>query len=117
LLDNEVDLSGLDARFCNDEVGAPAYPPAMLLKLILFAYSRGIVSSWGIERACLEHVTFTVLAGNEVPHLTTFASFIRSLRDEIAPLFTQVLYLRDHEPYGATKLNQKLNRVAFEMPV
>jgi transposase len=93
LLDHEMDLSGLDARFWNDESGAPAYPPAMLLKLILFAYSRGIVSSRGIERACLEHVTFMALAGNEVPHFTTVAGFIRSLRDDIAPLFTQVLYL------------------------
>src|SRR5882757_114295 len=82
LLDHEVELSGLDTRYCNDESGAPAYPPATLLKLILFAYSRGIVSSRGIERACYEHVTFMALAGNEVPHFTTFASFIRSLRDE-----------------------------------
>lgn len=93
LLDHELDLSGLDAWYCNDAAGAPAYPPAMLLKLILFAYSRGIVGSRGIERACLEHVTFMALAGNEVPHFTTFASFIRSLRDDIAPLFAQVLYL------------------------
>ena len=97
LLDHEIDLSGLDARFCNDEAGAPAYPPAMLLKLILFAYSRGIVSSRGMERACLEQVTFMALAGNEVPHFTTFASFIRSLRDDIAPLFAQVLYLCDRQ--------------------
>ena len=41
LLDHEVDLSGLDERFRNDTTGAPAYPPATLLKLILFAYSRG----------------------------------------------------------------------------
>ena len=97
LLDHEMDLTGLDARFCNDEVGAPAYPPAMLLKLILFAYSRGIVSSRGIERACLEHITFMALAGNEVPHFTTVAGFIRSLRDEIAPLFAQILYLCDRQ--------------------
>ena len=57
LLDHELDLSGLDARFCNDATGAPAYPPVTLLTLILFAYSRGIVSSRAIERACREHVT------------------------------------------------------------
>ncbi len=57
LLDHEIDLSGFDARFCNDETGAMAYPPAMLLKVVLFAYSQGIVSSRGIERACRDHVT------------------------------------------------------------
>jgi len=42
LLDHEIDLSNFDARFCNDDTGAAAYPPAMLLKVVLFAYSQGI---------------------------------------------------------------------------
>ena len=45
LLDHELDLSGFDSRFNNDVTGATAYPPAMLLKVILFAYSQGIISS------------------------------------------------------------------------
>ena len=45
IVDHHLDLSAFDARLRNDAVGAPAYPPAMLLKLILVAYSRGIVSS------------------------------------------------------------------------
>ena len=61
LLDHEIDLSCFDARFCNDEPGATAYPPAMLLKVVLFGYSRGIVSSRGIESACREQVTFIAL--------------------------------------------------------
>jgi transposase len=95
LLDHEMDLSGLDARYCNDVSGAPAYPPAVLLKLILFAYSRGIVSSRAIERACCEHVTFIALSGDSAPHFTTIASFIRDLGDEIANLFAQVLFICD----------------------
>ncbi|MFZ5557298.1 MAG: transposase [Pseudomonadota bacterium] len=64
LLDHELDLSGLEARYGNDETGAPAYPPAVLLKLILFAYSRGIVSSRGIEEACRSHV---IRSGTSAP--------------------------------------------------
>ena len=52
LLDHEVDLAHFDARFKNDTTGAPAYPPAMLLKVVLFAYSQGIVRSRAIERVC-----------------------------------------------------------------
>ena len=44
LLDHEIDLSGFDARFGNDLTGAAAYPPGLLLKIVLFAYSQGIVS-------------------------------------------------------------------------
>ena len=95
LLDYEVDLSGLDERFRNDATGAPAYPPAVLLKLILFAYSRGIVSSRAIERSCREHVTFIALCGDQAPHFTTLAAFIRELQDEIVNVFTQVLFLCD----------------------
>ena len=40
LLDHDADLSHFDARFRNDETGAPAYPPAVLLKVVLFAYSQ-----------------------------------------------------------------------------
>jgi transposase len=95
LIDRELDLSALDDRFCNDETGAPAYPPAMLLKVILFAYSRGIVGSRPIEQACRENVVFMALSGDRAPHFTTVAGFIRELKDEIANLFTQVLFLCD----------------------
>ena len=40
LIDHEIDLGAFDARFNNDEVGASAYPPAMLLKVVLLAYRR-----------------------------------------------------------------------------
>src|SRR5437762_6241168 len=39
LLDGPIDLSSFDARFRNDETGAPAYPPAMLLNVVLVAYA------------------------------------------------------------------------------
>lgn len=51
LLDEEIDLSGFDRRYRNDDTGATAYPPALLLKIILFAYSQGISSGRTIERA------------------------------------------------------------------
>ncbi|MBS1210879.1 MAG: family transposase, partial [Proteobacteria bacterium] len=51
LFDHDFDLSGFDARYCNDAAGACAYPPGMmLLKVILCAYAEGVVSSRGIKR-------------------------------------------------------------------
>jgi transposase len=78
LLDHEIDLSGFDARF-NNGIGASAYPPGALLKVVLLAYSRGIFSSRAIERACREHVTFIALSGDTCPHLTTSAAFVSGL--------------------------------------
>ena len=95
LLEHDIDLSAFDARFANDETGAPAYPPAMLLKVVLLAYSRGIVSSRGIERACREHVTFVALSGDSCPHFTTIAAFVSGLGDLIAQVFQQVLLICD----------------------
>jgi transposase len=95
LLDHDIDLSDFDCRYCNDETGATAYPPAMLLKVILFAYSQGIVSSRGIARACREHVTFIALSGDSTPHFTTIAGFVSTLGEDITNIFTQVLFICD----------------------
>lgn len=97
LVDHVLDLSGFDARYSNDQTGASAYPPAMLLKVVLFAYSRGIVSSREIERACREHVTFIALSGDSAPHFTTIAEFVSRMGGEAAKLFAQVLLLCDRQ--------------------
>jgi transposase len=97
LVDHELDLARFDARYKNDLTGASAYPPAMLLKVVLFAYSRGIVSSREIERACKDHVTFIALSGDSAPHFTTFAAFVSTLGVEIAPLFKEILLICDRQ--------------------
>ena len=97
LLSGVIDLSHFDARFRNDTTGAPAYPPAMLLQVVLFAYSQGIVSSRGIERACQEHVTFMALCGDTAPHFTTIAQFVSTLGDDIARVFAAVLAVCDRQ--------------------
>lgn len=91
LVDNELDLELFDARYHNDETGSPAYDPAILLKIILAAYSRGFTSSRSIERLCRENIIFMALSADSQPHFTTIASFIANMSDVIQPLFLQVL--------------------------
>jgi transposase len=91
LLDQELDLSHFDAHYRNDVSGSKAYPPAMLLKVVLFAYSLGIVSSRGIERACRDHVTFMALSGDSTPHFTTIAAFVSEREQDICQVFSAVL--------------------------
>jgi len=95
LIDNEIDLSMFDLRYQNDHMGAPAYDPAILLKIILYAYSRGITSSRKIARCCEENIVFMALSADTRPHFTTIADFISSTDQEIIRLFLQVLLTCD----------------------
>jgi transposase len=93
IIDNEMDLSVFKNRYRNDATGAKAYDPAILLKVILYAYSRGIISSRSIARACEENVIFMALSADTHPHFTTIADFISTMQDQITPLFRDVLLL------------------------
>ncbi len=97
LIDHEVDLAGFHARYRNDVEGAPAYDPAVLLKIILLAYSRGIVSSRRIEATCRDNVLFMAVSGDSQPNFTTLAAFVSKLGDLAATLFGQVLMLCDRQ--------------------
>jgi len=95
LVDNELDLSLFDSKFNNDATGRPAYDPAILLKIILLAYSRGVTSSRKIEALCRENVVFMAISADSRPHFTTIADFISNSHDPIADLFQQVLMTCD----------------------
>jgi len=97
LVDKELDLAPFHARYNNDEVGASAYDPAVLLKIVLLAYSRGIVSSRKIEAACRENVLFIAVSGDSQPNFTTLAAFVSEMGELTAKLFAQVLTLCDRQ--------------------
>ncbi len=97
IVDNHLDLSPFDSFYQNDNKGAAAYPPSIMLKVIFYAYSLGILSSRRIEKACINNVTFMCLSGDERPHFTTIAAFIAQMKNVIEPLFTQVLMICDQQ--------------------
>jgi transposase len=91
LVEKHFDLSVFDARYKNDETGAAAIHPKILLKVILLAYARGMISSRQIERACQENILFIALSYGHAPDHSTIASFISSMQSEIETLFCNVL--------------------------
>jgi transposase len=95
LIDEDIDLSVFEARYCNDETGAPAYDPALLLKIILYAYSKGVTSSREIAQLCRDNVMFMALSADTAPHFTTIADFIARLEAEIVSVFRDVLLVCD----------------------
>lgn len=95
LIDHDVDLSAFDGHYQNEDTGAPAYDPRILLKMVLFAYSRGLFTSRRIEQACRENVVFMALSADTCPHWTTIADFISTRPEAIARLFREVLLVCD----------------------
>jgi transposase len=91
LVENHLDLSVFDARYKNDETGAAAIHPKILLKVILLAYARGMISSRQIERACQENIIFIALSYGYAPDHSTIASFISSMQSEIQTIFSNIL--------------------------
>jgi transposase len=91
LVDKHLDLSIFDVRYNNDETGATAIHPKILLKVILLAYARGMISSRQVERACQENIIFIALSYGYAPDHSTIAQFISSLQREIEILFCNVL--------------------------
>ena len=97
LVDHELDLSSFHARYKNDAEGAPAFDPAVLIKIILLAYSRGIIHSRKIEAACRENVLFIAVSGDSQPHFTTLAAFVSGMGDSVVKLFAQILLICDRQ--------------------
>jgi transposase len=97
LVDSELDLSAFHARYRNDVEGASAFDPAVLIKIILLAYSRGIIHSRKIAAACRENVLFIAVSGDSQPHFTTLAAFVSGMGETVAKLFAQVLLVCDRQ--------------------
>lgn len=91
LVDHELDLQALDARFKNDITGASAFDPRVMLKIVLLAYSQGLISSRSIAAACARNVQFMAISGDSQPSHAHIAKFVASLSEQIQPLFSQVL--------------------------
>jgi transposase len=97
LVENKMDLSLFDCRYNNDETGCKAYDPKILLKVVLFAYSRGFVGSRRIEWLCQKHVTCMALACMQCPDHSTLAAFVSSMHQEILSLFRDILLVCDEQ--------------------
>ena len=90
LIEHEVDVSVFAVRYRHEQTGAPAYDPAVLLKIILYAYARGVVSSRESQRLCRENVVMMALSADSQPHFTTIADFVSSNTEVVTALFRDV---------------------------
>jgi transposase len=80
-----LDYSSYEAK-CSD-MGCPPYPPKIMVKILGYAYSKGIFSSRNIEEALKVDVRFIWLAGGLKPDHNTIARFRKDSGDDLADLF------------------------------
>ena len=92
---DEFDLDAFVAAYREDGRGGAAYPPRMMVALLVYAYSLGELSSRQIQRQCVENVAFRFVAANLLPDHATIARFRAKHAEALAGLFAQVLALCD----------------------
>jgi len=95
LVERHIDLSIFEGRYQNDNTGARAIHPKLILKVILLAYSRGMISSRQMERACGENIVFMALSGGCRPDHSTLAQIVSSMQKEIRSVFGNILLVCD----------------------
>ena len=116
LIENNIDASVFYTRFKNKEEGRSANDPAILFKVILFAYSKGITSSGEIAKFCQFHTLFKALSCNTTTHFATIANFVSQYNHEIENVFEQVLLVCDEQTAGATKTHAEKITKKFSPP-
>jgi transposase len=93
LVETEIDLSVFNKLYKNDTTGAPAWNPKIMIKLILYCYSKGIVSSRKMMELARTNIVAKALCADEVPHFTTIAAFIAERAEELKTVFTEILLI------------------------
>jgi transposase len=89
----QMDLAAFLAAYRADGHGRAAHDPAMMVALLVYAYSIGERSSRRIERRCRDDVAFRVITANRAPDHATVARFVVRHERAIAGLFGEVLEL------------------------
>ena len=89
---DQLDISAIMIRY-QEEKGYPPYHPAMMVKVLLYAYCIGVPSSRKIEKRLCEDIAFRVLAANNTPDFRTISDFRKDHLKALAGLFLQVLKL------------------------
>lgn len=92
----ELDLSKIYGFYGRrDGRGKAAYHPVMMVRLLLYGYCVGVMSSRRMERASYEDVAVRYLCADQHPDHDTIAAFRQQHLPVLAQLFTQVLQLCD----------------------
>src|SRR3989454_5292523 len=89
----QLDLHRLYAPYEQETRGAPPFDPAMMVCLLLYAYSVGVFSSRKIALACERNLAFLAIVGQERPDFRTISDFRKLHLAAFKDVFVQVVRL------------------------
>jgi transposase len=89
----QMDLRAFYSGYRQDGRGGSAYPPDVMVSLLLYSYCMGERSSRRIERLCERDVAYRVITANSFPDHTTISRFRQGHNEALAGLFVEVLRL------------------------
>jgi transposase/IS5 family transposase len=102
---DEMDLSGFYERHEeSDPRGNQPFHPAMMLKILIYAYATGTFSSRRIAQKIEEDVAYRVLAAGNFPQHRTICDFRREHLQRFIELFKQVVQIAKNS--GLVKLGR-----------
>ena len=91
-----LDLSKIYGHYGRrDGRGKAAYHPVMMVRVLLYGYCLGVMSSRRIERASYDDIAFRYLCADQHPDHDTISYFRRLHLPVLGQMFTQVLQLCD----------------------
>ena len=88
---DRLDWSAMEGTY--SETGCPAYPPRVMTKLLVYAYSKGVRSSRKIEELVEHDVRYMWLGGQLKPDFRTIARFRKEKFNEVSELFADSVRL------------------------
>src|SRR6266567_512698 len=87
-----LDLSAIYDSY-EEERGYPPYDPRLMVKLLVYGYATGVVSSRTLERASYENVAVRMLCADQQPDYRSIARFRARHLAALGELFVQALRL------------------------
>ena len=90
---DSLDLKAFHARYAGGGSRNQPFHPAMMVKVLVYAYATGVFSSRKIAKKLHEDIAFRVLAADNFPAHRTIRDFRALHLAEFTELFTQVVRL------------------------
>ena len=87
-----LDLEAIYASY-EGERGYPPYDPRLMVKLLVYGYANGVMSSRRLERATYRDVAVRMLCADQHPDYRSIARFRKRHLEALGELFVQALRL------------------------